>query len=54
MAGPAQFQNTIFVDENAAREALEQVRWPAGAVCPHCGVTGNGIVKVEGKNVVKA
>jgi transposase-like protein len=49
MAGPAQFQNTIFVDENAAREALEQVRWPSGAVCPHCGVTGNGIVKVEGK-----
>jgi transposase-like protein len=49
MAGPAQFQNTIFVDENAAREALEQVRWPNGAVCPHCGVTGNGIVKVEGK-----
>ncbi len=49
MAGPAQFQNTIFVDESAAREALEQVRWPNGAVCPHCGVTGNGIVKVEGK-----
>jgi transposase-like protein len=49
MAGPAQFQNTIFVDEDAAREALEQVRWPNGAVCPHCGVTGNGIVKVEGK-----
>ena len=49
MAGPAQFQNTIFVDENEARKALEQVRWPNGAVCPHCGVTGNGIVKVEGK-----
>jgi transposase-like protein len=49
MTKPAQFQNTIFVDENAAREALEQVRWPNGAVCPHCGVTGNGIVKVEGK-----
>jgi transposase-like protein len=49
MAGPAQFQNTIFIDENEARKALEQVRWPNGAVCPHCGVTGNGIVKVEGK-----
>jgi transposase-like protein len=49
MAGPAQFQNTIFVDEDEARKALEQVRWPNGAVCPHCGVTGNGIVKVEGK-----
>jgi transposase-like protein len=49
MAGPAQFQNTIFVDEDEARKALEQVRWPSGPVCPHCGVTGNGIVKVEGK-----
>jgi transposase-like protein len=49
MAGPAQFQNTIFVDEDEARKALEQVRWPNGAVCPHCGVTGNGVVKVEGK-----
>jgi transposase-like protein len=48
-AKPAQLQNTIFVDENEARKALEQVRWPNGAVCPHCGVTGNGIVKVEGK-----
>lgn len=49
MTKPAQFQNTIFVDEDEARTALEQVRWPNGAVCPHCGVTGNGIVKVEGK-----
>lgn len=43
------FQNAMFNDEDAARTALEQVRWPNGAVCPHCGVTGNGIVKVEGK-----
>jgi transposase-like protein len=49
MTKPAQLQNTIFVDEDSARQALEQVRWPNGAVCPHCGVTGNGIVKVEGK-----
>jgi len=49
MTVPAQLQNTIFVDENEARKALEQVRWPNGAVCPHCGVTGNGIVLVEGK-----
>ena len=30
----------IFLDENAAREYLEQLRWPNGAVCPHCKRTG--------------
>jgi transposase-like protein len=34
---PADLQNPIFSDENAAREALEAVRWPSGPVCPHCG-----------------
>lgn len=48
MTTPAQFQNTIFVDEDAAREALEQVRWPDGPVCPHCGTIGPRIAKVEG------
>ncbi len=33
----AVFQNPIFQDETKAREALEAVRWPNGAVCPHCG-----------------
>jgi transposase-like protein len=33
----ADLQNPIFTDENAAREALEAVRWPDGVVCPHCG-----------------
>jgi transposase-like protein len=26
-----------FVDENAAREHLEALRWPDGPFCPHCG-----------------
>jgi transposase-like protein len=26
-----------FSDEDAARELLESLRWPNGAVCPHCG-----------------
>lgn len=26
-----------FADEDKAREMLEQIRWPNGAVCPHCG-----------------
>jgi transposase-like protein len=30
----------IYLDEDAAREYLEQLRWPNGAVCPHCGATG--------------
>jgi len=29
-----------FVDEDAAREYLEKLRWPEGAVCPGCGVIG--------------
>lgn len=33
----AVFQNPIFQDEDKARKALEAVRWPNGAVCPHCG-----------------
>lgn len=49
MTKPAQLQNTIFVDDDEARKALEQVRWPHGPVCPHCGVTGTDIAKVEGK-----
>ena len=27
----------IFRDEGAARDALEALRWPNGASCPHCG-----------------
>lgn len=29
-----------FTDEDKAREYLEAMRWPDGAVCPHCGVEG--------------
>jgi ISXO2 transposase-like protein/transposase-like zinc ribbon protein len=29
-----------FQDEEKAREYLESVRWPQGAVCPGCGVIG--------------
>jgi transposase-like protein/transcription elongation factor Elf1 len=30
----------IYLNEDAAREYLEQKRWPDGAVCPHCGALG--------------
>jgi transposase-like protein len=33
----ADLHDPIFTNENAAREALESVRWPNGPVCPHCG-----------------
>ena len=29
-----------FTDEEAARVYLEALRWPSGAVCPHCGTVG--------------
>lgn len=46
----AVFQDPIFQDENKAREALEAVRWPDGAVCPHCGNSDQEkLAKVEGK-----
>lgn len=43
----ADLQNPIFTDEEAARQALEAVRWPNGPVCPHCGANER-IAKVEG------
>ena len=46
----ANLQNPIFNDETAAREALENVRWPHGPYCPHCGNSDpERIAKVEGK-----
>jgi len=31
----------IFTDETKAREHFEDLRWPQGRVCPHCGTVGN-------------
>jgi transposase-like protein len=30
-----------FSDEDKARKYLEDLRWPNGAECPHCGTIGN-------------
>jgi transposase-like protein len=35
----ALFTQPRFTDDVAAREHLEALRWPKGAVCPHCGGT---------------
>lgn len=32
--------NLIYHDADKAREHLEAIRWPNGAICPHCGVVG--------------
>ena len=46
----ANLQNPIFNDLDAAREALEAVRWPLGPYCPHCGnADPERIAKVAGK-----
>jgi transposase-like protein len=45
----ADLQDPIFNDENAAREALEAIRWPNGPVCAHCGCMGK-IGPVKGKS----
>jgi len=46
----AVFQEPMFHDENAAREALESVRWPHGPICPHCQCSDQDkIAKVDGK-----
>jgi transposase-like protein len=35
------FDAPHFHDDEAAFAYLEGIRWPAGAVCPHCGVVGH-------------
>jgi transposase-like protein len=43
-------QNPAFHDDNAAREALEAIRWPDGPICPHCGnLDREKIAKGQGK-----
>jgi transposase-like protein len=43
-------RNPIYNDDDAAREHLEAVLWPQGAVCPRCGVMGDRITKLAGKS----
>ncbi|MCC6351990.1 MAG: IS1595 family transposase [Fimbriimonadaceae bacterium] len=43
-------QNHIFNDHEAARKALEAVRWPNGPICPHCGnADPDRIALIKGK-----
>lgn len=46
----AAIQNRAFHNDDAAREALEAVRWPNGPFCPHCGnLDQDKIAKGHGK-----
>ena len=40
-------KNPIFTDEAAARAYLENLRWPNGIVCLHCGAYGDAISAVQ-------
>lgn len=51
MAGKLDITNPIFHDEDAARAHLENLLWPAGPVCPRCGVMGARITKMAGKSL---
>jgi transposase-like protein len=43
-------QSRAFTDDDAAREALEAIRWPDGPYCPQCGnADQDKIAKGEGK-----
>lgn len=39
----------VFTDEAKAREHLEQIRWPNGPVCPHCGSVDR-VYRLAGKS----
>ena len=39
----------IYTNEEAARAHFEQIRWPDGRVCPHCGTVGNSTL-LQGKS----
>lgn len=45
------FTEPRFIDETAAREHLEAIRWPTGPVCPHCGgIERNSKITAKTKN----
>jgi len=43
--------NSIYTDEDKAREHLESIQWPNGPICPKCGnCDPKRITKLEGKS----
>jgi hypothetical protein len=37
MTLPAALAHPCYHDDDAARETFEEIRWPDGPYCPHCG-----------------
>ena len=42
-----------YVDEEMARELLENVRWPDGSICPHCVVVGGQASQLTASTLVQ-
>lgn len=40
----------LFNDDDAAREHLESLLWPASRICSRCGMGSERIAKLEGKS----
>lgn len=40
----------LYRDEGLAREHLEALLWPTGAVCPRCQASGDRVTKLAGKS----
>ena len=47
--GSLSFWRRVFDDETRAREFLEQMLWPKGAFCPHCGSVKVWRFRAEGR-----
>ncbi len=43
-------RDAIYHDDDAARAHLESLLWPYGPACPHCGVLGDRVTKLQGKS----
>jgi transposase-like protein len=46
---PSDLTDAVYRDEDKAREYLETVRWPDGAICAHCGATADDVTKLDGE-----
>ena len=48
---PVELSHPAYSDEEAARQYIEQIRWPDGPTCPHCGVVKDGIRPLQGTSM---
>ena len=48
--GTQKGQDLQDLTEEQAREYLESLLWPTGAICPHCSATGDDVYKMSGES----